>query len=416
MKVGLHGAFNDAHGDGTQSSSQRQLALSVTAVPGVDAQRQAPLNLCLVLDYSGSMNGAPLQTVQQAAYTMVDQLRAQDCLSVVGFNHQAHVLVDNQPVAERDRIKGQISRLRAKGGTAIDEGLKVGIEEVAKGKEPHRISQIFLLTDGENEHGDNDRCLKLSTLAADYNLTLSTLGFGDHWNQDVLEQLADAGGGSLSYIQSPDEAMAAFSRLFDRVQSVGLTNAYLHLDFAPGVRLAEFKPMAQVAPETVELSVTRQGNRASVRLGDLMVETPRVVLVNLYIEHLSAGQQAVVQAQVQYDVPAQGLLEQTSEPLPLSLTVQSPYEPAPDEEVQHYVWALAKYRQTQIAEQKLQQGDHQGAATLLQSAAQTALQMGDSSAATVLQDNATRLQAGQDLSERDRKQTRIVSKTRLQSN
>jgi Ca-activated chloride channel family protein len=51
---------------------------------------------------------------------------------------------------------------------------------------------------------------------------------------------------------------------------------------------------------------------------------------------------------------------------------------------------------------------------MLQSAAKTALQMGDRGAATVLQDNATRLQAGEELSESDRKKTRIVSKTILQ--
>ncbi|MDJ0704361.1 MAG: hypothetical protein QNJ46_13840, partial [Leptolyngbyaceae cyanobacterium MO_188.B28] len=87
---------------------------------------------------------------------------------------------------------------------------------------------------------------------------------------------------------------------------------------------------------------------------------------------------------------------------------------APDAQVQQHVFALAKYRQTQIAESKLKEGDRQGAVTLLQSAAKTALQMGDKNAATILQDNATRLQAGDELSERDYKQTRIVSKTILQ--
>jgi len=55
------------------------------------------------------------------------------------------------------------------------------------------------LTDGENEHGDNNRCLKFAELATGYNLTLNTLGFGDHWNQDILEQIADAGGGCLTF-------------------------------------------------------------------------------------------------------------------------------------------------------------------------------------------------------------------------
>ena len=82
--------------------------------------------------------------------------------------------------------------------------------------------------------------------------------------------------------------------------------------------------------------------------------------------------------------------------------------------MQQHILALAKYRQTQIAESKLQMGDRAGAATMLQTAAKTALQMGDRGAATVLQGSATRLQAGEDLSEADRKKTRIVSKTILQ--
>ncbi|MEL6855717.1 MAG: hypothetical protein AAFO83_11500, partial [Cyanobacteria bacterium J06607_13] len=63
---------------------------------------------------------------------------------------------------------------------------------------------------------------------------------------------------------------------------------------------------------------------------------------------------------------------------------------------------------------KLEAGDREGAVTMLQSAANTAIQMGDQNAATVLQNNATQLQAGKELSERDRKKTRIVSKTQLQ--
>ena len=51
---------------------------------------------------------------------------------------------------------------------------------------------------------------------------------------------------------------------------------------------------------------------------------------------------------------------------------------------------------------------------MLQSAAKTALQMGDHNAATVLQQNATRLQSGTMLNDTERKKTRMVSKTVLQ--
>lgn len=91
----------------------------------------------------------------------------------------------------------------------------------------------------------------------------------------------------------------------------------------------------------------------------------------------------------------------------------SDYQPKMDGFVQQQILTLAKYRQTQIAETKLQQGDRAGAATMLQTAAKTALQMGDKNAATVLQTSATRLQSGEELSESDKKKTRIVSKTVL---
>ena len=412
MSVGLRCALSDPYLDSQQTASQRQLAISLQAVASA-IRGHAPLNLGLILDHSGSMNGPPLTIVKEVASRLVDQLTPQDAISVVVFDHRAQVLVSAQAVNDPDFIKGRIKSLKPSGGTAIDEGMKLGIEQAAQTKQD-KVSQLFVLTDGENEHGDNDRCLKLAQVATDYNLTLNALGFGDHWNQDVLERIADAGGGTLCYIPSPETAVAEFNRLLTRAQSVFLTNAYLHLQLMPGVRLAELKPIAQVAPETVELSPMVEGNEIIVRLGDLMVDTPRVVLANLYIGAQAEGDFPIARVQVRYDAPSAGQTQLTSEAVMVNAMAQTQYQAQPDAAVQKHVLTLAKYRQTQIAEQKLQAGDRAGAATLLQTAAKTALQMGDTGAATVLQENATRLQEGQDLSEGDRKRTRIASKTTLQ--
>ncbi|MGD1858434.1 MAG: VWA domain-containing protein [Leptolyngbyaceae cyanobacterium] len=412
MSVTVHCALSDPFLDCQQSASQRQLAISIQVAAGTGADH-APLNLGLILDHSGSMQGPPLAIVKEAAGKLVDQLSDQDLLSIVVFDHQAKVLLPLQSVSDRDTIKRRIGMLKPSGGTAIDEGMKLGIEEAAQGKQG-KVSQIFLLTDGENEHGDNTRCLKLAQVAADYTLTMNALGFGDHWNQDVLEQIADAGAGTLSYIEAPEAAVDEFNRLLARAQSVFFTNAHLHLELLPGVRLAELKPIAQVAPETVELPFQQTGNVVVMRLGDLMSDAARVVLANLYIGAQNEGTIPVVRAFMRYDAPAMNQTGLESDVIHVGATAQNRYQPAPDQQVQKHVLTLAKYRQTQIAEQKLAQGDRQGAATLLQSAAKTALQMGDQGAATVLQENATQLQAGKDLSERDRKRTRIVSKTQLQ--
>jgi Ca-activated chloride channel family protein len=412
MRIGLHTVLSDARIDAAQPTSQRQLSISVSAI-APEASSSAALNLCLILDHSGSMSGRPIDTVKQAAQRIVDRLSLGDKLSVVAFDHKAKVLIPSQPIDHPASIKQRINQLQAGGGTAIDEGLRLGIEELAKNKK-ESVSQALMLTDGENEHGDNDRCLKLAKLAAEYNMTVSTLGFGSNWNQDVLEQIADAGGGAMAYIENPEAAVAEFDRLFSRMQSVALTNAHLLLSFMPGVRLAALKPIAQVAPDTIELPFHQEAEQFVLRLGDLMVDNPRIVLANLYLEQLPIGQQLIAHVRIRYDDPISGKGSLYSDAVPVYADVVDNYQPNPDPQVQQHILALAKYRQTQIAESKLQQGDRQGAATMLQTAAKTALQMGDAGAATVLQEGATRLQAGEDLSEADRKKTRMVSKTTLQ--
>lgn len=425
MKVKLLSALSDTNIDLAQSSSQRQLGIAISAIAG-EYDRYLPLNLCLILDKSGSMHGKPINTVIQAVEGLVDQLKVGDRLTVVAFAGTAEVIVPNQEVQDLDSIKKLIkSKLNASGGTVIAEGLGLGITELMKGTKG-TVSQAFLLTDGQGESSlkiwkwelgpdDNKRCLELAHKAAKLNLTLNTLGFGTNWNQDLLEKIADAGGGTLAYIEHPEQAVDEFSRLFRRIQSVGLTNAYLLLSLMPNVRLAELKPIAQVSPDTIELPVQQEADgRFAVRLGDLMQDVERVVLANIYLGQLPEGRQEIGQIQIRYDDPAvdkQGLLSAIA---PVYADVVRVYQPTVNPQVQQSILALAKYRQTQLAEAKLQQGDRVGAATMLQTAAKTALQIGDTGAATVLQTSATRLQAGEELSEADRKKTRIVSKTVLQ--
>ncbi|NJK41186.1 MAG: VWA domain-containing protein [Acaryochloridaceae cyanobacterium SU_2_1] len=413
MHVDLRMEFNDQGLEATAAIQQRQLAIAASVASTDRSMAGAPLNLCLILDQSGSMSGRPLATVKEAAQSIVDRLQPHDRLSVVAFDHRAQILVPSQAVTDPEAIKATIQRLEPKGGTAIDEGLKLGIQELALGRQG-AISQAFLLTDGENEHGDNQRCQKFAQLAARYNITLNALGFGSHWNEDVLEGIADAGGGSLTLIETPDHALTVFNHLFTRIASVSLTNAHLLLSLSPGVRLAALKPIAQVQPETVELSLTQEGTLTVVRLGDLMPQ-PRTILVNLYIDPLPLGQHTIAKVQLRYDYPALAQKALLSETLPAALQVTNTYQPQSSPEVQHHILALAKYRQTQLAELKLQDGDRGAAASMFTLAAKTALQMGDQSAATVLQSSATCLQSGQVLSEGDRKKTRIASKTTLQS-
>jgi len=426
MKVQLLWSLNDRNVDVAQKSSQRQLAISISAIAD-QFEKRLPLNLCLILDKSGSMRGKPIQTVIQAVEQLLDRLQPGDRISIVAFSGSAEVIVPHQVIQDTSTIKSLLqNKLNASGGTAIAAGLELGITELMQGAKG-AVSHAFLLTDGHGESSlrlwkweigtdDNQRCLELAHKAAKINLTINTLGFGNNWNQDLLEKIADAGGGTLAYIEHPEQAVNEFSRLFDRINSVGLTNAYLLFSFVPNVRLAELKPIAQVSPDTIELPVQREMNGCFVvRLGDLMQDVERVVLANLYLGELPEGEQVIGQMQVRYDNPALNKECLLTPLVTISANLVKEYQPALNPQVQQYVLTLAKYRQTQLAEMKLQQGDRIGAATMLQTAAKTALQIGDTNAATILQTSATRLQAGEQLSSAELKKTRIVSKTILQN-
>jgi Ca-activated chloride channel family protein len=424
MKVQLTSALNDTNVDAAQQSNKSQLSISISAIPS-ELEKNLPLNLFLILDQSGSMSGEPMNIVIQAVEQLLDQLKAGDRISVIGFAGSSGVIIPNQIVQDIESIKTQLkAKLKAGGGTVIAQGLSLGITELLKGTKG-AVSQAFLLTDGHGDNGlqiwkwqigpnDNKRCLQLAQKAAKLNLTINTLGFGDDWNPDLLEKIADAGGGTLAYIENPEQAVTQFARLFRRVQSVGLTNAHLLLSLVPVVRLAELKPVAQVAPDTIELPVETDANGTlMVRLGDLMKDSERVVLANIYLGQLPEGKQVIGHIQIRYDDPSlnkQGLL---SPLVPIYANFTKSYEPALNSQVLNSILLLAKYRQTQLAEAKLELGDRLGAATMLQTAANTALQIGDTCAATVLQVSATRLQAGEELSEADRKKTRMASKTVL---
>ncbi|MBX9256728.1 VWA domain-containing protein [Desmonostoc muscorum CCALA 125] len=425
MKVKLLSALNDNNVDVAQTNSQRQLAMTISAIAG-EFDQNLPLNLCLILDKSGSMHGQPIKTVIQAVEGLIDRLKIGDRISVVAFAGSAEVIIPNQAIEDPESIKSQIKKkLTASGGTVIAQGLELGITELMKGTRG-AVSQAFLLTDGHGESSlriwkwdigpdDNKRCLELAQKAAKLNLTINTLGFGNSWNQDLLEKIADVGGGTLAYIEHPEQAVEQFSRLFGRIQSVGLTNAYLLLSLVPNVRLAEFKPIAQVSPDTIELPMQPEADGSfAVRLGDLMQNVERVILANIYLGQLPEGKQVIGHLQIRYDDPLVNQQGSLSPIVPVYADVVRAYQPASNPQVQQSILALAKYRQTQLAEAKLQEGDRTGAATMLQTAAKTALQIGDKGAATVLQSSATRLQAGEQLSEADLKKTRIASKTILQ--
>jgi Ca-activated chloride channel homolog len=269
MQVNLKATLSDPCLDINQSSNQRQLAVSIAALADVVGGSQLPLNLGLIIDCSGSMKGFPLEMVKQAAQQLIYQLRPHDRLSVVSFDHQAKTVIPNQLVgADPSVLASKIDQLQAGGGTSIDEGIKLGIKELSA-TPSEGTAHAFILTDGENEHGDNDLCIKFASDSNENKITLHTLGFGEHWNQNILEKIADIAGGTLAYIEKPENAIAEFARIFNRIQSVGLS-LFTNYSSAPSAlsRTKTDRPSCPGYDRTASSNRRRSINSQTGRLDD----------------------------------------------------------------------------------------------------------------------------------------------------
>ena len=69
-----------------------------------------------------------------------------------------------------------------------------GLAELDKALGPDRISRMLLLTDGQT-FGDEKQCKKLGEQAGDKGIVVNALGLGDDWNEDLLDEIAEASGG-----------------------------------------------------------------------------------------------------------------------------------------------------------------------------------------------------------------------------
>jgi Ca-activated chloride channel family protein len=163
-----------------------------------------PLNICLVLDRSTSMQGDKMDMVNATAIQLLRSLRAEDVFSVVAFSDYAEVIIPAAFSADKKKQEGRIQMMQTSGATEIYNGLKAGLQEVRRTVDPSRVNHIILLTDGQT-YGDEQACLQLAEEAAAQNIGISGMGIGNEWNDIFLDALASKTGGSSAYISTPKD-------------------------------------------------------------------------------------------------------------------------------------------------------------------------------------------------------------------
>ena len=181
-----------------------------------------PLNLSLVIDRSGSMNGEPLEEAKKCASMLVDRMSEKDRLSVVTYESHAEVLVKSQPVSHKSRLKSQIRGITTGGMTALYDGWSLGAEEVAKNSNDNFISRVLLLSDGQANRGltDDDVIASHCRKMAEAGVTTSTYGLSEHFNENLMAGMASAGQGQAHYGQTAEDLMDPFQEEFDLLEAL----------------------------------------------------------------------------------------------------------------------------------------------------------------------------------------------------
>ncbi|MES2592800.1 MAG: VWA domain-containing protein [Bacteroidota bacterium] len=171
-----------------------------------------PINISLVVDKSGSMEGHDrIDALKIALLQYVSKLRKTDIVSLVVFDDQATVVVPAQPVGDGSYLKDMIEDIEAGGGTDIYKGMVDGYEQILKNFKPKGTNRLVLLTDGYGVTPVEEIVSK----SKEYNskgIELSAVGIGEGYNQAMLTLLATTGGGLLHFAGQAKDINAVFEK------------------------------------------------------------------------------------------------------------------------------------------------------------------------------------------------------------
>ncbi len=357
-------------------NTQQLVYALIEAAPGANmAQVQMPLNLSLVLDKSGSMQGKKIANLREAAKLVVDRLGPADTISIIAFSDKKYVIAPSQTVSDRDELKRQIDRIRDGGGTAISGGMRQGLQELSKALAPDRVSRMLLLTDGQT-FGDESECKKLGAEAGKSGIVVNALGLGDDWNEDLLDDVAEASGGGADFIDSPDKILGFFQRAVQSMQDTVVQNAQAIVRLASGVTPRQ---VWQVLPMISNLGYRPLSDRdVQVTLGELEKGQSRSLLVELLVSPRPAGRYRIAQVEIDYDVPG---LKLTGEKVKADVLLDFTADPALarlyDPEVMNIVEKVTAFKLQTRALEDAKLGDVAGASQKLRAAATRLLEMGE---------------------------------------
>lgn len=269
-------------------AGNKQLAYLKVRLRGfeIDDAQRAPVNVALVLDKSGSMSGEKLQRAKDAAIMVLDRLQADDIVSIVVYDTTVSVLVPATKLTDRADIYTRIRAINAGGNTALFAGVSKGAAEVGKFLEKERVNRIVLLSDGLANEGPSAP-EDLGDLGASLyrtGISVTTIGLGLDYNEDLLASLAKRSNGSHLFAAEADDLMAKFDLEFGDVLTAVAQNATIVFDCAE-----EIRPVRILGRDG-----TIEGNKITVPMGQVFGRQDKYVIVEVEVPSHGVGDEIKV--------------------------------------------------------------------------------------------------------------------------
>jgi Ca-activated chloride channel family protein len=172
---------------------------TIYAVQDLWQAARKDVNLVMILDVSGSMDGNKIKNMRHAAIQFVEQMGDDDFITIVAFSSQPIVLIHHQQVglAGEEAIR-TIETMEASGDTALYDAIGMGANSIANTTSSQTSNAMVVLTDGLDNNSFQytfDQYLIETATAND--TTVFTIAYGNDADQEVLAELASRANGNF---------------------------------------------------------------------------------------------------------------------------------------------------------------------------------------------------------------------------